>query len=93
MPDWDHITDVTKAHIGAKFRTTELGLVRIAHNLGLQTMTPDEIIGHCRQIILATPLGRVEVRGKNYYFYCTKFAAVLTINQSSLGIITAKRFG
>lgn len=90
MSDQKHITETTKAHIAANFKNTELGLVRIAKNLGLQALSANELISHCRKIIQATPVKDVEIRGKNYYFNAKEYSAVLTINRSSLGIITAK---
>jgi len=84
------ITEETKAFIAENFKNTKLGLIRISRNLGLLAMSDNDIIQHCRQIILSTPLKNIEVRGKNYYLYSDIFSAVLTINRSSLGIITAK---
>jgi len=87
-----HITKTTKGYIVDNFQNTELGLVRIAKNLDLQGLSTSSIITHCRNIIQDTPIEDVEVRGKNYYFYSKDYSAVLTINRSSLGIITAKRY-
>ncbi|HEJ82972.1 MAG TPA: DUF3781 domain-containing protein, partial [Desulfobacteraceae bacterium] len=44
-----------------------------------------------RKFILSTPLDNVETKGKNYYFKCLEYDAVLTINSHTLTIITAKR--
>ena len=87
----EHITETTKRYIADNFQNTELGLVRIAKNLGLQALSTRNLMTHCRNIIQDTPIEDVEVRGKNYYFYAKNYSAVLTINKSSLGIITAKR--
>ena len=86
------VTEDTKEHIAENFINTELGLVRIAKNLGLQGMEDSEIINHCHKIILSTLISKIEVHGKNYYLYSQEYSAVLTINRSSLGIITAKRY-
>jgi len=86
------VTDDTKNNIAANFSNTEMGLVRIAKNLGLQGMDECEIVRHCHKIILSTPISEIKVRGKNYYLYSREYLAVLTINRSSLGIITAKPY-
>lgn len=44
-----------------------------------------------RKSILSTPLNNVEKKGKNYYFKCFEYDAVLTINSHTLTIITAKK--
>ncbi|MCF6272506.1 MAG: DUF3781 domain-containing protein [Rhodobacteraceae bacterium] len=86
----ENITEDTKKFIAANFKNTEMGLVRIARNLNLRGMADDDIVRHCHKIILSTPISKIEVRGKNYYLYSREYSAVLTINKSSLGIITAK---
>ena len=91
MLEQKHITETTKGHIAANFSNTELGLVRIARNLDLQALSTRELFLHCRKIIDATPIKDVEIRGKNYYFNSKDYSTVLTINRSSLGIITAKQ--
>ncbi len=92
MHNQNHGTENTGEFLAENFRNTELGLIRIARNLGLLDMTTNDIINHCRKIILSTPPDKIEERGKNYYLYSQKYSAVLTINRSSLGIITAKRY-
>ena len=89
----EHITETQKQFIADNFGNTELGLERIARNLGLQAMSDSDVIRHCHKIILSTPIQAVEIRGKNYYFSSHDYSAVLTINKSSLGIITAKLYG
>ncbi len=84
------VTKNIKLNIAENFKNTKMGLVRIAKNLGLQGMDNGEIIQHCHKIILSTPIPKIEIRGKNYYLYSHEYSAVLTINRSSLGIITAK---
>lgn len=93
MDGQDRITENTKRTIAEKFRNTELGLVRIAKNLDLRDMAAGDVVHHCKKIILSTPVQNIEARGKNYYLYSREYSAVLTINKSSLGIITAKRHG
>jgi|GEM_PF-2945131 len=85
------ITEVVRQHIADNFKNTELGLVRIRKNLSLAAFTDSEVVKHCKMIILSTPINEIELKGKNYYVRSTKFSAVLTINRSSLGIITAKK--
>ncbi len=91
MRQQSHITENTKELIAANFKNTKLGLVRIAKNLGLAGMADCDIVCLCRKIILSTPTEKIEVQGKNYYLHSQEYSAVLTINRSSLGIITAKR--
>jgi len=86
------ITEGTREFIAENFKNTEMGLVRIAKNLGLQGMKDNDIVRHCHKIILSTPIPKIESRGKNYYLYSREYSAVLTINKSSLGIITAKPY-
>lgn len=87
-----HITETQKQFIADNFGNTVLGLERIAKNLGLQDMPDSDVVCYCRKIILSSPIQAVEIRGKNYYFCSQEYSAVLTINRSSLGIITAKRY-
>jgi hypothetical protein len=91
MNQQNEITESLRGFIAANFKNTELGIIRIARNLGLSGMSEDEIVAHCREIILSTPIGKIEARGKNYYVHSQKHSAVLTVNRSSLGIITAKK--
>ena len=91
MPELKRISENAREFLAGKFKNTELGLIRIAKNLNLLHMTDADIICHCRKIILASPTEKIEQRGKNYYLYCPDYSAILTINRSSLGIITAKR--
>jgi hypothetical protein len=92
MPGQTNITEKTKKFIAENFKNTDLGLARIAKNLDLQNMADSDIVHHCHEIILSTPVSEIEIRGKNYYLYSRKYSAVLTINRSSLGIITAKQY-
>lgn len=92
MPELKRITENTKEFLAGNFKNTELSLIRIAKNLNLLDMKDTNIISHCQKIILATPIEKIEQRGKNYYLHCQDYSAILTINKSSLGVITAKRF-
>jgi len=93
MIEVEHLTETQKRHIAENFGNTKLGLERIAKNLSLQGMSDRNIVHHCYKIILSTPVKDAEIRGKNYYFRSKEHSAVLTINRSSLGIITAKKYG
>lgn len=68
-----------------KIHTTELGLVRIARNIGI---SESEVVGWCKSKI-ADPLTKKERRGKNWYIEADN--AVITVNASSLTVITAHR--
>tara|TARA_R110002124_G_C8599408_1_gene484168 strand:- start:166 stop:444 length:279 start_codon:yes stop_codon:yes gene_type:complete len=92
MPELKYHPENIREYLAGNFSNTDLGLIRIAKNLSLLDMTNAEIISHCRKIILATPTDNIEQRGKNFYLRCQEYSAILTINKSSLGIITAKRF-
>ncbi len=92
MPEQNLVTEETKVYIAGNFKNTKLGLLRVAKNLNLKDMADADIIRHCHKIILTTPISNIEIRGKNYYFYAREYSAVLTINRSSLGIITAKPY-
>ncbi len=69
-----------------KLSTTHLGRTRIARNLKLDALT--DPLYECREIA-AHPDARFERRGKNWYV--TALGCQLTVNASSLNIITAKR--
>ncbi len=86
------VTVQIRDSLAESFTNTEMGLVRIARNLDLSGFSNDEIVAYCRRVILSTPVDNIEVRGKNYYLYSNEFTAVLTINRSSRGIITAKKY-
>jgi hypothetical protein len=91
MSELNQVTENIRDTLIRNFKNTEMGLVRIAKNLNLSDMNDAEIIEYCRKIIRSTPVENIEVRGKNYYLHCQVYSAVLTINRSSLGIITAKK--
>jgi len=79
-----------KASITENFRNTELGFLRIKRNLQIGSYSNLETENYLRDIISSTPLECIETRGKNHYFECTKFNAILTVNSHSLTIITAQ---
>ncbi len=80
-----------KTAIAENFKNTELGFLRIKRNLQIDSYSDRETEKHLKEIILSTPLGFIETNGKNHYFKCTKFNAILTVNSHSLTIITAKQ--
>ena len=80
----NEITEGLRGFIAANFKNTELGIIRIARNLGLSGMSDEEIVAHCREIILSTPIEKIEARGKNYYVHSQKYSAVLTVKDYRL---------
>ncbi|MEE9445723.1 MAG: DUF3781 domain-containing protein [Cocleimonas sp.] len=80
-----------KRSISESFRNTPMGFLRIKRNLGVIQFSDAETEAYLRGIILSTPLEDIEVKGKNYYFNCYKSNAILTINSSTLTVITAKK--
>jgi hypothetical protein len=91
MPSQNSFDENAKTFLEKNFKTSELGLIRISRNLGLVGLADTEIIDRCRKIIQSTPIDKIETRGKNYYLHSQEYSSILTINRSSLGIITAKR--
>ncbi len=79
-----------KKSIADNFRNTDLGFMRIKDNLQIGSYSDLATEGYLREIILATPLEHIKTRGKNHYFECAKFNAILTVNSHSLTVITAK---
>jgi len=69
-----------------KLHTTELGIIRIKRNLGLDELT--DVIEYCRKKI-TDPNTTICRTGKN--FYATTCTEVITVNASKLSIITAHR--
>lgn len=82
---------ILKSQIAGNFRNTELGFLRIRRNLKIEGYTNLNTEKHLKDIILATPLECIESKGKNHYFSCEKFNAIVTVNSHSLTIITAKQ--
>ena len=79
-----------KTSIANKFRNTSLGFVRIKNNLRINNFTDNETENLLRNIILSTPLQDIVTKGKNYYFKCLEYNAILTVNSYTFTIITAK---
>jgi len=80
-----------RTSIADKFRNTSLGFLRIKKNLGINHFTDKETENFLRKIILSTPLQDIITKGKNHYFKCLEYNAVLTVNSHSFTIITAKQ--
>ena len=85
------MNETQRTSIADKFRNTQLGFLRIKKNLEITEFTDFETEKHLKNIILSTPLESIERKGKNYYFICSEFNTVLTINAYTLTIITAKK--
>ncbi|MFM2485189.1 DUF3781 domain-containing protein [Celerinatantimonas yamalensis] len=79
-----------KSNIVNQFKTTELGFLRINKNLNIVDFSDKETEEYLRKILLSTPLENIETRGKNHYFECFEYNAILTVNIYSLTVITAK---
>ena len=79
-----------KTKIAENFGNTQLGYIRIRRNLHIEKLSDIETEHFLREIIIATPLDDIETRGKNHYFVCARYNAILTINAHSLTVITAK---
>jgi len=67
-----------------KLHTTELGVLRIKRNLGLDT---DDVVNWCR--LKTQNAEDITRKGKNYYVYAEN--SILTINAHSFTIITAHK--
>ena len=68
-----------------RLHTTELGVVRIAGNIGIPVA---EALNWCKSRI-SDPCTKKYRKGKNWYYETED--AVITVNASSLTIITAHR--
>lgn len=69
-----------------KLHTTELGVVRIKRNLGLET---DDVISWCKEKIRSAEEKSITRKGKNYYIKtddCT-----ITVNAYSYTVITVHK--
>ena len=80
-----------KLFIADRFKNTVLGFLRIRKNLGVIDYSDEATERFLREIILATPVEKIAKQGKNYYFTCIKFNALLTVNSQSFTVITAKK--
>jgi hypothetical protein len=83
--------DDLKTTIAEQFKNTELGFLRIKANLNITHFSDGETEKYLNQIILSTPLEHIETKGKNHYFKCHEYNAILTVNSHSFTIITAKQ--
>ena len=70
-----------------RLHTTDMGMERIAKNLGLSDTDPVQV---CRNIVLDND-SIIWRQGKNWY--CENSGVVITINSYSYTIITAHRKG
>ena len=68
-----------------KIHTTEMGIIRIKRNLGLET---DDVVSWCKQEI--TKANEIYKKGKNWYVSIDD--VIVTINAHSYTVITAHRF-
>lgn len=83
--------DNLKIIIANQFKNTELGFLRIKKNLNITHFSDEETETYLNKIILSTPLEHIETKGKNHYFKCFEYNAILTVNPHSFTIITAKQ--
>ncbi|RPH49779.1 MAG: DUF3781 domain-containing protein [Desulfobacteraceae bacterium] len=85
------MNETLRTKIADQFRNTSLGFSRIKRNLNMIHSSDVETEKILRKIILLTTLNNVETKGKNYYFKCFEYNAILTINSHTLTIITARK--
>lgn len=85
------ITEKEKSSLVTHLDSTELGYVRISKNLNLIEYTNSQIKEYLRGQIEKTPLNDFLIKGKNYYINIHQLDCVITVNRSSLGIITAHK--
>ena len=69
----------------AKLHTTELGVLRIKRNLGIEC---DDTVAWCKDKILS-PEAVIERKGKNWYI--TVDGCIITVNAYSYTIITVHK--
>ena len=77
--------------ITGRLKNTALGFLRIRRNLCINHFSDSEIESHLKTIIISTPPENIEKKGKNFYFMCYKYNAILTIHSKSYTVITAKQ--
>ncbi|MDD9304035.1 MAG: DUF3781 domain-containing protein [Desulfobacter sp.] len=70
--------ETLRTSIAGQFKNTSLGFLRIKKNLGVIHFTDGETEEYLKKIVLATPLEKIETKGKNYYFKCFEYNAILT---------------
>ena len=85
------MNEFLKTSIANQFRNTSLGFLRIKRNLNLIHSTDSETEMFLKEIILSTPLEKIETKGKNHYFKCFEYNVILTVNSHTYTIITAKQ--
>lgn len=85
------MNETLRTKIADQFKNTPLGFLRIKRNLGIISFTDSETEIFLRKVILSTPFENIETKGKNYYFKCLEYNAILTVNAGAFTIITAKR--
>ena len=85
------MNETLKASIAGQFKNTPLGFSRIKRNLGIIHFSDNETEIYLRKIILSTSPIDIETRGKNHYFKCIKYNAILTVNSKTFTVITAKQ--
>lgn len=77
--------------ITGRLKNTALGFLRIRKNLCINHLSDSQIEAHLKAIVISTSPENIEIRGKNYYFRCYKYNAILTIHSKSYTVITAKQ--
>ncbi len=85
------MNETLRTSIAQSLKNTTLGFLRIKKNLNIIQFSDTETEVFLKKIILSTPHANIETKGKNHYFTCTKYNAVLTVNSHSFTIITAKK--
>ena len=69
-----------------KLHTTELGVVRIKRNLGLET---DDVVDWCKEKIRSAEEKSITHKGKNWYIKTD--GCTITVNACSYTVITAHK--
>jgi hypothetical protein len=85
------MNETLRTSIADQFKNTPLGFLRIKRNLGCIHFSDSETEIFLRKIILSTPLKNIATKGKNHYFECFEHNAILTVNEQTFTIITAKQ--
>ena len=85
------MNETLKLSISNKFRNTQMGFIRIKKNLNISDFSDGKTESYLKEIILSTPIEKIESIGKNHYFKNIKYNAILTINSHTFTIITAKQ--
>jgi predicted kinase len=85
------MNEILKLSISNEFKNTQMGFIRIKKNLDISNFSDEKTETYLKEILLATPLKDIESIGKNHYFTCLKYNAILTVNSHTHTIITAKQ--